>query len=85
MSVEEWWGRTFEQRGKYNLTSMPSNTLSSIRKLSTEDLLQFISQNNEQSTTRHWADHELRRREEWTGRAALVISILALVVSALKP
>jgi hypothetical protein len=84
VSVEEWWGRTFEGRGKHNLGSMPSSTLESIRKLSTEDLIQFISQNSETSTTRHLADHELRRRENWTGRFALAISILALVVSALR-
>lgn len=85
MSIEEWWGRTFEGRGKYNLTSMPNNGLEFISKLSTADLLQFISQNNETSTTRHWAEYELRRREQWTGRAAIAISIIALVVSALKP
>ena len=83
MSIEEWWGRTFERRGAVNITSMPDSSPSTIRKLSTEDVCELIRSEDNRSVRGLLARHELRRREDWTGRAALVISIIAIIVAAL--
>jgi hypothetical protein len=81
--IEEWWGRTFEGRGTVRGGQMPDNSPSTIRKLSTEDVLEFIRSEDTRSVRGLLAHMERRRREEWTARAALVVSVLALLSSLL--
>lgn len=86
MSIEEWWGRTFEQRGKITITSMPDTSMATIQKLATADLAElYRSQgvHDHPSTSGILAGVELRRRENWTGRAALGVAVLALLVSVI--
>lgn len=83
MSIEEWWGKTFEGRGSVSITQMPNNTLETIQRLSTADLAELIRSEDNRSVRGLLAQHELRRRESWAARAALVISVLALLVSAI--
>jgi hypothetical protein len=83
MSIEEWWGRTFEGRGAVGMNSMPDSSPATILKLSTEDVCELIRSEDDRSVRGLLAHHELRRREDWTGRAALVISIIAIIVAAL--
>ena len=83
MRIEEWWGRTFEGRGSVTVMTMPDSSLRTIQKLPTEDVLELIRSEDNRSVRGLLAHHELRRREDWTARAALLISIIALVVSAI--
>jgi hypothetical protein len=83
MSVEEWWGRTFERRGSVTIGSMPDDSSATIQKLPTEDVLELIRSEESRSVRGLLAQYEMRRRENWTARAALVISVLALTVSAI--
>ena len=85
MSIEEWWGRTLERRGSVGITSMPDSSPSTIRKLSTEDLCELIRSEDNRSVRGLLAHHERRRREDWTARAALVVSIVAIIIAALHP
>lgn len=85
MTVEEWWGRTFEARGSIKADNMPAATPEVLRKLSTADVCELIRSEDNRSVRGLLAHVELRRRENWTARAALVISLLALAVSALAP
>ena len=84
-SFEEWWGRTVEGRGSVKWGSAPSYDARTMRKLSTEDLMEVIRSEDTRSVRGLLAHMERRRREEWTARAALLISILALVVAAIHP
>lgn len=79
--MEEWWGRTFEKRGTVTLISMAGDEAVAIRKLPTRDVLELIRSEDTRSVRGLLAHMERRRREEWTARFALVISILALAVS----
>lgn len=82
MNIEEWWGTTFEQRGTIMADNMPAATPDVLRKLSTADLCELIRSEDNRSVRGLLAHIEIRRRENWTGRAAFVVSLLALVVSA---
>lgn len=84
MNIEEWWGRTFEGRGKVTILQMPDNTMTTIQKLPTEDVLELIRSEDNRSARGLLAHYELRRRENWTARAAFVISVLALIISAVR-
>ena len=83
MSIEEWWGRTFEGRGSISSSQMPDNSQKTIQKLSTVNLAEFIRSEDMRSIRGVLCHQEFRRRENWTGRAAFVISVIALIVSAL--
>lgn len=83
MSIEEWWGRTFEGRGTVDKDQMPDASQATIRKLSTEHVLEFIRSEDTRSVRGLLCQMERRRREDWTARAALVVSIVALVVAAI--
>ena len=85
MSIEEWWGQTFERRGSVRITSMPDSNPATIQKLPTEDLAELYRSegaHDHPSVRGILAGVELRRRENWTGRAALVVSVAALLVAA---
>ena len=82
MSLEEWWGATFERRGSVLLTNWDGQ-LSSMRKLSTPHILELITSEDTRSVRGLLAHMERKRREDWTSRAALVVSIIALVVAAI--
>jgi hypothetical protein len=86
MSIEEWWGRTFERRGSVKGNQRPDSKPATIQKLSTEDVAElYRSQgiHDHPSVPGILAGVELRRRENWTGRAALFLSILAILMAAL--
>jgi hypothetical protein len=86
MSVEEWWGRTFEGRGRVNIRQMPDSSQATIGKLSTEDVAELYRSegvHDHPSVRGILAGIELRRRESWTARAALVVSLLALLVAVI--
>ena len=86
MNIDEWFGRTFEGRGKVTITSMPDKTMRSIQRMPTEDLAELYRSegvHDHPSVGGILAGVELRRRENWTGRAALAVAILALFVSAI--
>ena len=83
MTVEELWGRAFERRGSITVTTMPDSRARTIRRLSTEDVLELVRSEDTRSVRGLLAQMEMRRRQDWTARASFVISILALVVSAL--
>lgn len=88
MSIEEWWGRTFEGRGKVTITSMPDKSLKSIQRMSTADVAELCRSegvHDHPSVAGLLAGFEFRRRENWTGRAAIAVSFIALLVSVLKP
>jgi hypothetical protein len=85
MSIEEWWGRTFERRGSVRITSMPDSSISTIQQLPTEDVAELYRSegaHDHPSVRGILAGIELRRRENWTGRAALIVSVVALFVAA---
>lgn len=82
MSVEEWWGRTFEGRGTVKTGTTDAYRPESMPKMETVDLLEMVRSENTSSVRGLLCHVELRRRENWTARAALVISIIALVVAA---
>lgn len=84
MSIEEWWGRTFEGRGSVKADQMSDDSQSTIQKLSTGDLAEFIRSEDMRSVRGVLCHQEFRRRENWTGRAAFVISVLALLVSIIR-
>jgi hypothetical protein len=83
--VEELWGRLFERRGSIKLEQMPGVTIENIRRLSTHDILELIRSEGDRSVRGLLAQMEKKRREDWAGRAALVVSILALIVAAFRP
>lgn len=83
MQIEEWWAQTFEGRGSVTLDQMPDNSIQVIRKLKTEEVLELVRSEDTRSVRGLIAHMEMRRREQWTARAALVVSIIALVVAAL--
>lgn len=87
MSIEEWWGRTFEARGSLPYEGMPSPVDSDVlKKLRTEDVAELYRSEgvHEHPSVRGiLAGIKLRRGENWTGRAALIVSVPALVVAAL--
>lgn len=74
MSVEEWWGRTVEGRGKLHRNEdwSPRN----VRRRDTVDLLEMVRSEDTRSVRGLLSHIELRRRENWTARAALLVSIL---------
>lgn len=79
-------GSHVEQRGKYRMGSLPNKSLASIQKLSTEEVAELYRSegaHDHPSVGGILAGVELRRRENWTGRAALVVSVLALLVAAI--
>ena len=87
MSIEEWWGRTFEGRGRIDINNMPNSDIKTIQQLSTRDVAELYRNQlgvhgQPASATGLLAGIELRRRENWTGRAALVVSIMALFIAA---
>ncbi len=89
VGVEEWWGRTFEARGSINIRSIPGDLddLTALRRLPTEDVAELFRSegvHDHPSVRGLLANFELRRRESWTARAALVVSILALIVASLR-
>lgn len=84
MSIEELWGRVFERRGTVDIQHMPDNTGAAVRKLSTEDVLELIRSEDTRSVKGLLAHMERQRRQDWTARASLVLSVIALVVSALR-
>jgi hypothetical protein len=57
--------------------------MGSIRRLPTDDLLELIRSEDTRSVRGLAAHLELRRRENWTARAAFVVALLALGVSVL--
>jgi hypothetical protein len=74
MSIEEWWGRTFEGRGKYAITTMPGKSVKATQQMATEDVAELYRSegvHDHPSVGGILAGVELRRRENWTGRAAL--------------
>ena len=84
MSAEESWGRTFERRGSVTIRNMPNKAPTTIRKLSTEDVAELYRSegaHDHPSLGGILAGAELRRRENWTARAAISISILSLAVA----
>lgn len=81
MIFEEWWGRTFERRGTVTVRSMPDDSWRTIRRLPTADVLELIRSEDDRSVRGLQAHMELRRREEFTARFALTVSILALATS----
>lgn len=86
MSIEEWWGRTFERRGSIPYDHMPSPVDSGVlKRLRTEDVAELYKSEGVNSTSVRGilAGIELRRRENWTGRAALFLSVIAILVAAL--
>jgi hypothetical protein len=83
MGFDEWWGRTFERRGSVSLTDMPDSAVTTLRRLSTEDVAELIRSEENRSTRGILAQAELRRRENWTARFALIVSVAALVASIL--
>lgn len=85
MSIEEWWGHTFERRGSVRITSMPDSSVATIQKLPTEDVAELYRSegvHDHPSVRGILAGAELRRRENWTARAALGISAIALLIAA---
>lgn len=82
MSVEEWWGRTFERRGSVTVRDMQDSSPKSVQRLSTEDVLELVRSEDGRSVRGLLAQMEARRRENWTARAALAVSIVALIVAA---
>jgi hypothetical protein len=84
MSVEEWWGRVVEKRGSVQLQYISEISQASIKSLSTEDVAELYRSegvHDHPSVRGLIAGMELRRRENWTARAAIVISFAALIVS----
>ena len=84
MSIEEWWGRTFEGRGSIKADQMPDISQATIQKLATADLAEFIHSEDMRSVRGVLCHQELRRRDNWTARAALAISVMALIISAIR-
>lgn len=82
--IDEWWGRTFEGRGSLPYDQMPDVQPSTLRKVATADLLTHVASEGSRSAGGLAAQMELRRREAWTARAALTVSVVALTVSALS-
>ena len=68
-------------REKLNLTNLPDHSVKTIRRLSDEDLHQYISGWSLGSELRIRGEVELRRRENWVARWALGVSMVALIVS----
>jgi hypothetical protein len=86
MSFEEWWGRTFEKRGSIPYGQMPDSSAATIQRLQTEDVVELYRSegtHDHPSVRGILAGIELRRRENWTARAAFVVSVIALVVAAI--
>jgi hypothetical protein len=86
MNIEEWWGCTFEQRGRFTMKNLPDKSPASIQKLSTEDVAELYRSegvHDHPSVGGILAGVELRRRENWTGRFAIFLSVVAIVVAAL--
>lgn len=81
MSIEEWWGRTFERRGSVHAKDANAWTQETVSRMNTVDLLEMIRSEDNRSVRGLLAHMEMRRREAWTARAAFVVSVLALVVS----
>lgn len=71
----------WDKRGTLRLDQMPVFDRSTIKRLSDEELLQFISGWGEQFWQHRLGQMELRRREQSTARWALGISFLSLVVA----
>jgi hypothetical protein len=83
--MEELWGRLFERRGSIKLDQMPGTTIEIIRRLATPDILELIRSEGDRSVRGLLAQMEKKRREDWTARAALAVSVLALIVAAFRP
>ena len=83
MSIEELWGRVFERRGSVDIRHLSDSSAATVRRLSTEDLLELIRSEDNRSVRGLLAHMERQRRQDWTARASLVLSIVALVISAL--
>lgn len=82
MIIEELWGRAFEGRGTVKTGTADAYTTQGIPKMNTADLWEMVVSEGDRSVRSMQCQAELRRRENWTGRAALVVSIIALVVAA---
>lgn len=86
MNIEEWWGRTFERRGSISYGQMPDSSIATLQRLRTEDVAELYRSegaHDHPSVRGILAGVELRRRENWTGRAALVVSVAALFIAAI--
>jgi hypothetical protein len=85
MNIEEWWGRTFERRGSVTIKTMPDSSITTIQRMPTEDVAELyrsVGIHDHPSVRGILAGVELRRRESWTARAALIVSVIALFVAA---
>lgn len=76
----------FERGGMINrvpltLETLPDHSSKTLRRLSDEELYEYVAGWKE--GTAHWigGQVELRRRENWVARRALTLSFLALLVS----
>jgi len=83
--MEELWGKIFERRGSITIDNMPNSELSTLRRLSTEHLLELVRSEGDRSVRGLLAQMEWKRRQDGLSRVAIAISIVALIVSALKP
>lgn len=81
MSFEEWWGRTFEGRGQVQLNHMPDSKPETIRKLAADHVLELIRSEDTRSVRGLLAHMERNRRENWTSRFAVSISLLSLLIA----
>lgn len=81
MAFEEWWGRTFEGRGQMHPNQMSDLNPKSIRKLDTKAVLELIRSEDTRSVRGLLAHMERNRRENWTSRFAVSISLLSLLIA----
>lgn len=72
------------RRRRIELGQMPDTTLKTLRCLSDEDLHKWIAGWKENTDCWIRGQVELRRRENWTARAALTVSIVAIVIAAIN-
>lgn len=84
MDLEEIWGKIVEGRGNLSLDTLPDRSKSSLRKLTTEDLTEIYRSEGRHDSPSAFgilAELELKRRENWPARAALVLSIISIFIS----
>lgn len=84
MDMEEWWGRIFEQRGKIKLELLPKRSKEYVPKLSTDDVAEIYRSegyHDHPSAFGLLAGLELKRRANWTARAALALSVISILIS----
>ncbi len=68
-------------RGRVHLGQLPDASLSTLKRLSTDDLTSWTAGWRQGTDLRMRGEMELRRREGFTARLALVIAFLSLMVS----